>query len=173
MTVNHWKTASEVLEYGLKDWTTNSSFDATAVAQQLQKHRTGRQAEIVRNVVPTFIRALLVESSPSRAHKPIYNALVELLIYDDAIGADDLAAVEQLTEAILTTAPVHETGKNDFAFVAEITVHLWEAESTPRHFDWVLTMLDLLIDTGGQSHANLPPILVAIAESQSHMGTSY
>lgn len=157
--------AGEVLEYGIKNWKANSSFDASLVALQLRKSRTGRPAEIVRNAVPLFIRAMLVDSSPSRECKPIYNALIELLIYDESVGADDLAGVEQLTEAILTIAPSHEAGNNDFVFATEITVHLWETKAAPRHFDWVLSMLDLLIDTGAQQHTNLTPILAAIAES--------
>ena len=159
------ETASEALQYGIKDWITSSSFDAESVAQHLQKTRTGKQAEIVRNAVPVFIRSMLVDASPSRECKPIYSALTELLIYDESVGSDDLVAVEQLTEAILTTAPSHADGSNDFAFAGEITAHLWESIAAPRHFDWVLSMLDLLIDTGGQQHANLTPILAAIAES--------
>jgi len=159
------ETASDVLDYGISEWASNSSFDASQVAQELKKSRSGKPSEIVRNAVPTFIRTLLVDRSPSREFKPIYNALTELLIYDESVGADDLAAVEQLSEATLTTAPSHEAADNDFVFTAEITVHLWETIAAPRHFDWVLSMLDLLIDTGAQQHASLTPILATIVES--------
>lgn len=159
------ETADEVLEYGIKDWISASSFNPSTTAERLRKPRTGRQAEAIRNAVPIFIRAMLVDSLASRECKPVYNALTELLIYDEAVGADDLTAVEQLTEAILTTAPSHEAGKNDFAFAAEVTVHLWESIAAPRHFDWALSMLDLLIDTGGHQHANLTQVVAAIADS--------
>ena len=159
------ETASDVLEYGLSEWASSSSFDASQIAQELKKSRSGKPSEIIRNAVPTFIRALLVDRSPSREFKPIYNALTELLIYDESVGADDLAAVEQLSEATLTTAPSHEAAHNDFAFAAEIAVHLWETIAAPRHFDWILSMLDLLIDAGAQQHTSLTPILAAIAES--------
>jgi hypothetical protein len=159
------QTAVEVLKYGIQDWVSTSSFDATVLAGLLQETRTGRQAEIIRNAVPTFIRALLVDRLPSRQCKPVYRALTELLIYDESVGGDDLVFVEQLTEAILTIAPSHEAGKNDFAAAAEVAVYLWDSLAAPRHLDWGLSMLDLLIDTGGQQHANLTQVLAAIADS--------
>lgn len=159
------ENASQVLEYGIRDWTKGSAFDSSLTAARLQQSRSGRPAELIRNAVPVFIRALLVDRPPSREFKPVYNALIELLIYDESIGADDLAAVEQLVEVVLTTAPSHEAGNNDFIFAVDVTLHLWDAIASPRHFDWSLSMLDLLIDTGAQQHTNLTPILAAIVES--------
>ncbi len=159
------ETAGEVLEYGIQKWLSNSSFDAAKIAQALQKSRIGKQRDIVRNAVPTFIRAFLVDRAATRECKPIYNALTDLLIYDESVGSDDLTAIEQLSEAILTTAPSHEASNNDFKHVAELTAYLWDSIAAPRHFDWVLSMLDLLIDTGAQQHTSLTPILAALAES--------
>jgi hypothetical protein len=159
------ETSGEVLEYGLQKWLSNSSFDASKIAQALQNPRTGKRRDIIRNAVPTFIRAFLVDRSATRECKPIYNALTDLLIYDESVGQDDLTAVEQLSEAILTTSPSHEASNNDFQHVGELTAYLWDSIAAPRHFDWVLSMLDLLIDTGAQQHTSLTPILAAIAES--------
>lgn len=159
------ETCREVLEYGVQDWISTSSFDASKIAQALQKSRTGMQRDIIRNAVPTFIRAFLVDRSATREFKPIYNALTDLLIYDESVGPDDLTAVEQLSEAILTTSPSHEAGNNDFQHVVDITVYLWDTVAAPRNFDWVLSMLDLLIDTGAQQHTSITPILATIAES--------
>lgn len=159
------ETAGEGLEYGIQKWLSNSSFDPARIAQALQKSRTGKQRDIIRNAVPTFIRAFLVDRSATRECKPIYNALTDLLIYDESVGQDDLTAVEQLSEAILTTSPNHEASNNDFQHVTELTAYLWDSIAAPRHFDWVLSMLDLLIDTGAQQHANLTPILAAIADT--------
>jgi hypothetical protein len=159
------ETSGEVLEYGIQKWLSNSSFDASKIAQALQKSRTGKRRDIIRNAVPTFIRAFLVDRSVTRECKPIYNALTDLLIYDESVGQDDLTAVEQLSEAILTTSPSHEANNNDFQHVSELTTYLWDSIAAPRHFDWVLSMLDLLIDTGAQQHTSLTPILVTITES--------
>ena len=158
-------TAGEVLEYGIQKWLSNSSFDAAKIAQALQKSRTGKQRDIIRNAVPTFICAFLVDRSATRECKPIYNALTDLLIYDESVGQDDLTAVEQLSEAILTISPSHEASNNDFQHVAELTAYLWDSIAAPRYFDWVLSMLDLLIDTGAQQHTSLTPILAAIADT--------
>jgi len=159
------ETSGGVLEYGIQKWVSNLPFDASKIAQELQKSRTGKQRDIIRNAVPTFIRACLVDNSATRECKPIYNALTDLLIYDESVGADDLTAIEQLSEAILTTAPSHVASNNDFQHVAELTTYLWDSIAAPRHFDWVLSMLDLLIDTGAQQHTSLTPILATIAES--------
>jgi hypothetical protein len=159
------ETSGEVLEYGIQDWISKASFDVSKIAGQLKKYRSGKQRDIVRNAVPVFLRSFLIDRSASREFKPIYCVLTDLLIYDESVGSDDLTAVEQLSEAILTTAPNHEVGNNDFQHVAEITVYLWDTVAAPRHFDWILSMLDLLIDTGAQQHTSLTPILAAIAES--------
>lgn len=157
--------AIQALDYGIHDWATGTTFAPNETANQLKQTRTGRPAELVRNAVPTFIRAFLVDMTASRDCKPIYNALIELIIYDDNVGPDDLAAIERLAEAILTTAPSHESGNNDYIFASDIALFLWDAVAAPRHFDWALSMLDLLIDTGAQQHTNLVPILSAITNS--------
>lgn len=156
---------NQVLNYGIHDWASGPAFDAATIAESLGRSRKGAAAETVRNAVPLFLREFLVDQSPSREIKPLYNSLIELLIYDDTIGNDDLTAVEQLVEAILTTAPSHESGNNDFIFAVDVTNHLWETVAAPRHLDWALSMLDLLIDTGTQQHANLTPVLAAITDS--------
>ncbi|MEO2031266.1 MAG: protein DpdD [Planctomycetaceae bacterium] len=156
---------NQVLEYGIPDWADESKFEPSRVVELLKLSRTGKAAEVIRNAVPIFIRSFLVDQPASRVNKPIYNALIDLLIYDDTIGTDDLAAVEQLIEAVLTTAPSVEANNNDFTFATEITSYLWKTMSAPRHLDWVLSMLDLLIDVGTQQHADLTPILAAIADS--------
>ena len=155
----------QVLDYGIGDWSITADSNASQIAELLRQSRTGTAGETIRNSVPLFIRTYLPEGEAKSDNKPIYNALIELLIYDESIGSDDLTAVEQLVEAILTTAPSHDSGNNDFTFAADIAKHLWETVAAPRHLDWALSMLDLLIDTGTQQHANLAPILVAITES--------
>jgi hypothetical protein len=162
------EAAIELLEYGINDWNSNLLPEATLVARQLQKSRTGKRAEIIRNAVPTFIRALLIDETPKREYKAVYTALVELLIYDGSTGTDDLTAIEQLLEAILTTAPSLKFGENDFTFATDATVYLWNLIAGPRHFNWALSMLDLLIDTGAFRHTNLAPVLASIVNlSQS------
>lgn len=162
---NHQGNLNEVLDYGLRSWITHADFNVTQTSVFLRQTRTGTAAETIRNAVPLFIGAFLVDGEALRENKPIYNALVELLIYDEAIGGDDLAAVEQLVDAILTTAPSIEAGNNDFVFAVDVTKHLWERLASPRHLDWALSMLDLLIDVGTQKHASLSPVLVAVTES--------
>lgn len=155
----------QVLDYGIHDWANEPTFNPTTLAEALGRSRKGAPAETVRNAVPLFLREFLVVRVPSRENKPLYNSLIELLIYDDTIGSDDLIAVEHLVEAILTIAPSYEPGNNDFLFAADVTKQLWETVAAPRHLDWALSMLDLLIDTGTQVHASVTPVLAAIIDS--------
>jgi hypothetical protein len=156
---------NQVLYYGIHDWASDPTLNPKTIAEALGRSRKGATAETVRNAVPQFLREFLIVRAPSRENKPIYNSLIELLIYDDKIGSDDLIAVEQLVEAILTIAPGYESGNNDFVFAVDVTKHLWETVAAPRHLDWALSMLDLLIDTGTQQHATLTPVLAAITDS--------
>lgn len=162
---SHAANLNQVLEYGLRGWVSSPEFNTSQAAELLRKSRMGIAAEIIRNAVPIFIREFLVDRELERENKPIYNALIDLLVYDETIGSDDLTAVEQLIEAILTTAPSHDPGNNEFHFAVDVTKHLWETVASPRYLDWALSMLDLLIDTGAQQHANLTPVMVAIIES--------
>jgi hypothetical protein len=127
--------------------------------------RTGIQAETIRNTLPIFLNVFLVDGKLTRENKPIYNALIDLLIYDETINSDDLSAVEQLIEAILTTGPSTDPGKNDFIFAFNVIKHLWETVAAPRHLDWALSILDLLIDLGTPNHVDLSPIFSAIVNS--------
>ena len=162
---NHPASLNRVLEYGLPAWLSEPMFNAAEVGELLRQSRTSTSAETIRNSVPIFIRVLLIDNVATRENKPIYKALIELLIYDEMIGADDLSAVEQLLEAVLTIGPKHDANNSDFVFAADVTRYLWETVAAPRHLDWALSMLDLLIDTGVHRHANLAPVLSAIVNS--------
>jgi hypothetical protein len=162
---NNSSNLNHVLGYALRNWIASVEFDPTETARLLRQSRTGPAADTIRNAVPLFINAFLVEIEPRREHKSIYSALIELLVYDETIGSDDLSAVEQLLESILTIAPSLETGNNDFVFAVDVTKHLWGTIAAPRYLNWALSMIDLLIDTGTQQHTSLQPVFVAITES--------
>jgi hypothetical protein len=162
---NHSANLNQVLEYGLPAWLSEPTINAAEVGELLRKPRTSTPAETIRNSVPIFIRALLIDNVATPENKPIYNALIEQIIYDEMIGADDLCAVEQLLEAVLTIGPNHDANNNDFVFAADVTRCLWETVAAPRHLDWALSMLDMLIDTGVHRHANLASVLSAILNS--------
>jgi hypothetical protein len=156
---------NNVLEYGLSRWITSTEFSPDTIARLLLVSRSGVSAETIRNAVPLFIKSLLVETEPRREYKSIYSALIELLIYDETIGSDDLTAVEQLLAAVLTIAPSLDTGRNDYVFGVDVTKHLWGSIASPRYLDWVLSMVDLLIDTGTIQHTSLQPLFITIVES--------
>jgi len=162
---NYSANMIRVLEYNCTAWLSDSKLNAATVSDLLRKSRTSAAAETVRNAVPIFIRALLVDNPVSREHKPIYSALIDLIVYDEMVGFDDLYAVEQLFEGILTFAPSHDLGNSDFSLAVEVTKYLWETLAAPRHLDWALSMLDLLVDTGAHQHVDLCPVLTAIANS--------
>ena len=162
--------AQAILDHGRREWLSASgdlvSTDAARIAELIKKPRSGHAAEVIRNAAPVLIAVFLGDGSANREHRPIHRALIELLIYDDAIGPDDLIAVEQLLEAILTT-PSQGSAENDFAFAVNVVDLLWSNSSSPRNLDWALSLLDLLIDTGAQQHTDLTPLLSSIVNSLS------
>jgi hypothetical protein len=159
------ESSGEVLQHGIKDWISHSAFNPSLTAEQLQKGRTEKQFEVIRNAIPIFFRAMLVDSTATRERKPVYKALTELLIHDNSIDADALNIVEQLTEAILTIAPTHKGDKNDFEFTVEIIIHLWDSIGCVTHFDWALSMLDMLTDTGVNNHVKMDSLLGTIVDN--------
>ena len=154
-----------ILDYGLQEWVARPSFNSVRTADLLRMTRTGIQAETIRNTLPIFLNVFLVDGEAKRENKLIYNALIDLLIYDDTINSDDLSAVEQLVEAILSTCPSTDPGNNDFIFAFIVVKHLWETVAAPRHLDWVLSILDLLIEMGTPNHVDLSSIFSAIVNS--------
>lgn len=168
-TKGPWPNSVEIAQQGCLEWSIDplrsNPSSIEQIAEQLIASRSRDATAIVRTILPDLIGSFLPADGAIREFKPIYRALIELLIYDDIIGADDLTAVEQLLEAILTIAPSHDANNSDFAFAVEVTKYLWEAVAAARHLDWALSMLDLLIDTGTHQHANLSPVLAAIANS--------
>jgi hypothetical protein len=152
-----------VLEYSLRNWINSPDFNSVTTSNLLLKQRNGVPADVIRNAVPLFIKVFLVEMEPGREHKLIYRALTDLLIYDDSIGSDDLAAVEKLIETMLTIAPSQEVGNNDFVYAVSVTKHLWETIAAPRNFDWALSVIDLLINTGTQQHCDITQLFLTIS----------
>jgi hypothetical protein len=161
--------AHQILERGCREWVATTPNEITTesnqIAEFLGKSRAGLPRELVRNAVPILMEAFLRDDAGRRWRKPIYYALIDLIIYDEAISADDLAAVEQLLETVLTDSPNRDGVTNDFALAVAIAGDVWKEVSSPRHLDWALSLLDLLIDVGASERADLTPVLAAIVES--------
>jgi hypothetical protein len=97
----------------------------------------------------------LPDDEPVRECKPIYLNLAFVLALDDAIGADDLTAIATLAEAILECAPASSahSGSNEFQELVETLEAAWNHVAAPRHIDWALHVLDLLIAFNVRQHA--------------------
>lgn len=160
--------AVEIAKLHSTEWDCGAILDSAAsvteMADLISKGRTEKPHECVRNVLPHLIDSFLTQNTPSRTGKPIYLALTEILAYDDSIGPDDLTAVEQLIEAVLTSSPSHEKGKNDYQNSASFVNSLWMDHSSARILDWALGMLDLLIDSGAANHSNLEELFSNVVD---------
>ena len=159
----------EIAKLHSKEWDCQSILDSedevANISDLISKSRDGKPRECVRNAMPHLVDSFLVQNAPSRSGKPIYLALTDILIYDETIGPDDLTAVEQLIEAVLTSSPSHEDGKNDYKNSTDFVEHLWDSVAAARNLDWVLGMLDLLIDSGAANHANLEALYSKLVDS--------
>jgi hypothetical protein len=156
--------ARELLENGINDWLIDSEFDPVFVKTKLIQNRQGICKEVVRNAVPVFIDALIRDGKGVRNYKCIYISIIELLIYDESIGSDDLVVIEKLVEAVFSAGPSKDSGANEYELIVEYITYLWNACAAPKHVDWVLSVLDLLIDNGVEQHVSLSPIVTGIVE---------
>ena len=161
--------AVEVAKLHSMEWDCQSILGSpdqvTNMSDLISSSRDGKPRECVRNAMPHLVDSFLVQNAPSKSGKPIYLALTDILIYDETIGPDDLTAVELLIEAVLTSSPSHEEGKNDYKNSKGFVEHLWESVAGARNLDWVLGMLDLLIDSGAANHANLETLYSKLVDS--------
>ena len=161
--------AVELAKQHSKEWNTAkvvaTGASASEFAKLVAKDRDEKSKEIVRNAMPHLVGSFLVDLEPSRIGKPIYQALTDVLIYDDSIGPDDLTAVEQLVEAVLVSAPSHEESNNDFKSSVEIVEYLWSSVASARNLDWAISMLDLFIDVGAANHSNPGGVYTKVIDS--------
>lgn len=164
----HLDKAQELARRGSREWNPTTLLENSASVQELSgllRHsRSGAQRDEVRNALP-FLLETFLSVQPTREAKPIYFGLLDVLIYDDSLGADDLMAIETLLERILTVAPSVSSPNNDFSNAVDITEYLWDRLASPRNLDWVMSIIDLLIQSGGTQHASVGGLFTKIASS--------
>lgn len=154
-----WNGADEVARYGALEWSRDEFLRNTALVSrfaELLVSRRPRDGDVVlRNVMPSLLTHFLPDDGPIRELKPIYMNLAFVLALDDAIGADDLTAIATLSEAILECAPATSAGSasNEFQELVETLEAAWNHVAAPRHVDWALHILDLLIAFNVRQHA--------------------
>lgn len=154
-----WSNAAGIARHGSLEWSCDEFRTAPTLvsrfAELLVSTRPPDGDSVLRNAVPELLTAFLPEGVAVREFKPIYLNLGYLLALDDAIGHDDLAALASLAEAILECAPVRsaQSETNEFEELLETLEAAWNHIAAPRHIDWALNVLDLLIAFNVRQHA--------------------
>jgi hypothetical protein len=154
-----WSGADEVARYGALEWSRDEFRRDTSLVSRfagLLVSRRPRDGDVVlRDAVPSLLAHFLPDDGPIREFKPIYLNLAFVLALDDAIGADDLTAIATLAEAILECAPASfaHSGANEFQELVETLEAAWNHVAAPRHIEWALHVLDLLIAFNVRQHA--------------------
>lgn len=164
----HLDKAQELARRGSREWDPAMLLENSASVQELSGllkfSRSGAPRDELRNAVPFLLESFL-SAQPTREAKPIYFGLLDVLIYDDSLGADDLMAIETLLERILTVAPSVSSPNNDFSSAVDIAEYLWDRLASPRNLDWVMSIVDLLIQSGGTQHASVSGLFTKLASS--------
>lgn len=167
-TSGAWPEAIEIAQQGAFEWPVaplKSSPDAiSSLAEQLIASRTPEATAIIRVVLPDLIGCFLPANEPVREFKSIYMSLLYLLALDDTIAADDLVVLERLAEALLLSAP-SVTGPNECLELLEALEAVWQRVRSPRHLDWALSVLDLLIEFHVRQYASVEQFFNQILNS--------
>ena len=164
-TEGSWPEAVEIAKRGSEEWLPaqlhGNPFLVAKIADQLTANRSAEATAVVHATLPHLMRFFLPEEGPVREFKPVYMSLIWLLALDAQIGADDLAALEQLAEAALDSAPSIAV-PNDYSDLLESLEAAWQQVAAVRHLDWALSVLDLLIAFNANQHAPVVRFLQTI-----------
>lgn len=148
-TPGDWPQAIEVAQRGCLEWPVaplKASPDTIArIAELLIANRTPETIGIIRVILPDLIGSFIPANEAVREFKSIYMSLLYMLALDDTIAADDLVSLERLAEAVLKSAP-NTSGLNECLDLLEALEAAWQRVRSPRHLDWALNILDLLIE---------------------------
>jgi len=165
-----WPSAVAIAQQGCLEWSisllrANPSL-ISRIADELVAPRSPDATAIVRIVLPDLIGCFLPESGAIREFKPIYMSLIYHLVLDDAIGGDDLIALETLAEGVLEAGPSRSgtNGANDYVDLLESLETAWQRVRALRYLNWPLGILDLLIAFNVHQHAPVDCFLHTIAD---------
>ena len=162
--------AVETARHGSVEWSCGEfRTDPTLIsrfAELLVSTRPPHGDSVLRNAVPELLTTFLPEGVAVRDFKPIYLNLAYVLALDDAIGHDDLTALESLAAAILECGPVRsaQSDTNEFQELLETLETAWNHVAAPRHIDWALNVVDLLIAFNVRQHAPVDRFLHQIVK---------
>lgn len=164
-----WRAAVELARHGSAEWATDQLLidhsTVTQFAELLVSSRTPEADAILKNAVPELLKAFLPEGGPIREFKPIYTNLAYAIALDSAIGHDDLTALASLAEAILECPLSKDTEQNEFEELLETIEAAWNHVAAPRHLDWALNALDLLIAYNVRLHAPVDRFFIQITNA--------
>jgi hypothetical protein len=112
----------------------------SALAGHLTRTRDKKAAEVVRFCLP-HLAGYFFHNGPHAAFRIIYLDLLLSLALDERFGGEDWGLAETLVSAIMDTGP----SRADYEHMLSSVTTIWEERGDPRHIDWSLDLLDLLI----------------------------
>ena len=160
-----WPAAAEIARHGAVEWSIEDlRLDPDRVshfAALLISARPANAEAILRNAIPDLLKHFLPDGKAQREFKSIYLNLAYVLALDDSINADDLSALATLTESILECAPTKDgpDGSNEFQEIVDTLEIAWNHVAAPRHIDWALQIVDVLIAFNVGAYAPVDQLL--------------
>jgi len=152
-----WPAVAEIASRGSNEWRIDKLINAPDSVRRfaglLVSTRSPAAETALKHSLPELLKALLPEDGAVREFKAIYLNLAYVLALDAAIGHDDLTALANLAEAILECALSTDAQSNEFEELLETLEAAWNHVAAPRHLDWALNVLDILIAFNVKQHA--------------------
>ena len=164
-----WPNAVEVARHGSSEWSIDQLVGDTSsvrrFADLLVSARSPDCDTALKNSIPELLKALLPDDASVSEFKPVYMNLAYLLALDTAIGQDDLTALATLSEAILGCALSADGQGNEFEELLDTLEAAWAHVAAPRHLDWALNILDILIAFNAKQHAPVDRFFLQIVNA--------
>jgi hypothetical protein len=139
-----WPSAIAVAEHGALEWKQTALLhDEGAVqeiAQKLAANRAGWAEEALRGGLPHILTSFIHDEEPKRALKPIYEGLAYVLASDDQARSDHLAALTEITEALIRVGLT----PGEYRDVIDTISEVWRRLGSGDLMDWALDTLDML-----------------------------
>jgi hypothetical protein len=139
----NWSQAAQFARRGAAEWAfdnfLNDDRGPTEFARRLS---AGCASEPVKLALPHLLDFFQSDPSwPRRELAPVYQSMVEILVFTAGIGDEDLTVFHQLAEAVLSLGD----GVHSYATLVGYAQDLLRDYSAATRIDWALDMLDLFI----------------------------
>lgn len=164
-----WPEAVDMAQKGVIEWRIVSATERETfcqlMVQLLMVERDPDASRVLRNSLPFLLESFLPDGFPHPEFQELYENLILLIAIDDCVATGELNALEELTGALLE---IGLAGKHAAELMKTLT-EVWQRIQSPRHFDWALNILDLIVTYPSMGEASVDKFVSSVLASASKM----